>query len=44
MLAILAGCFEMALEDETAPVEIETGLTSRPKGGLKLKLKRIEGW
>ena len=44
LLAILVGYFEMSLADATEPVEIVTGLTSRPKGGLNVRLRRVPGW
>ncbi|KAK5116147.1 hypothetical protein LTR62_008473 [Meristemomyces frigidus] len=44
LLAVLVGCFEMDLEDPGREVQIVTGLTSRPKGGLNVRLRRVDGW
>ncbi len=44
LLAALVGRFEMELPDPKAPIEIETGITQRPKGGLPLRMKVLDGW
>ncbi|EED14436.1 cytochrome P450, putative [Talaromyces stipitatus ATCC 10500] len=41
LLAALVGSFKMELEDNTAELVIETGLTSRPKDGLRVRLRPI---
>ncbi|KAJ5880893.1 uncharacterized protein N7473_011946 [Penicillium subrubescens] len=40
LLAALAGTFEMTLAEESE-IFIETGLTSRPKGGLRVQFRRV---
>ncbi|KAF3385029.1 Cytochrome P450 3A13 [Penicillium rolfsii] len=40
LLAALAGTFEMTLAEQSEIV-IETGLTSRPKGGLRVQFRRV---
>lgn len=40
LLAALAGAFEMTLAEESEIV-IESGLTSRPKGGLRVHFRRV---
>lgn len=40
LLAALAGTFEMTLAEESEII-IETGLTSRPKGGLRVRFRRV---
>lgn len=44
LLAVLVGSFEMELDDKYAAIEMETGLTSKPKGGLKVRMKNLAGW
>ena len=44
LLAALVGRFEMELEDPDMEIKIQTGITSRIKGGLKIRLKEVEGW
>lgn len=41
LLAALVGRFEMELEDPDKPLEIAGGITSSPKGGLRIKMKEI---
>jgi hypothetical protein len=43
-LAAFVGRFEVELENNDAVIEIETGITARPKGGLRLRMKALEGW
>ncbi|KAL9070873.1 MAG: hypothetical protein Q9157_005666 [Trypethelium eluteriae] len=43
LLAVLVGSFEFELVDHEE-VQIVTGLTSRPKGGLKVAMKKTRGW
>ena len=44
LLAAVVGRFEMELSNKDAVIEIETGITSRPKGGLPLRMTVLEGW
>ncbi|MCJ1477757.1 hypothetical protein MMC13_006430 [Lambiella insularis] len=44
LLAAVVGRFEMELLDKDAPHEIQTGVTSRPKGGMELRTRIVEGW
>ena len=44
LLASLVGRFELELEDPERKVEIQGGITNRPKGGMRIKLKVVEGW
>ncbi|KAK3679776.1 hypothetical protein LTR78_000152 [Recurvomyces mirabilis] len=44
LLAVLVGCFEMELADPGKEIKIVTGLTSRPKGGLNVRMQRVSGW
>ena len=44
LLAAIVGRFEMDLLDKDAVIEIETGITARPKGGLPLRMTVLEGW
>ncbi|KAK4565841.1 hypothetical protein LTR86_003690 [Recurvomyces mirabilis] len=44
LLAVLVGCFEMELADPDKEIKIVTGLTSRPKGGLNVRMQRVSGW
>ncbi|KAJ9640397.1 hypothetical protein H2201_002556 [Coniosporium apollinis] len=44
LVAAWAGRFEMALEKEDYVLEIGGGITSKPKGGLNVRLTAIEGW
>jgi cytochrome P450 len=41
LLAALVGRFEMELEEPNKPLEIAGGITSGPKGGLRIKMKEI---
>jgi cytochrome P450 len=41
LLAAIVGTFEMELEDSTSELVIETGLTSRPKDGLRVRLRPV---
>ncbi|KAF1976840.1 cytochrome P450 [Bimuria novae-zelandiae CBS 107.79] len=42
LLAALVGRFEMELEDEGKVLEISAGITSTPKGGLRVKMMEVE--
>ena len=44
LVAGLFGRFEMELEDKEAEIDIAGGITAKPKGGLKLRMRTIEGW
>ena len=44
LLAAIVGRFEMELEDKDAKIELENGITARPKGGLPLRMKMLDGW
>ena len=44
LLASLVGRYEMALEDPVRDIEIKGGITARPKDGLMVRMRRIEGW
>ncbi|KAL8977338.1 MAG: hypothetical protein Q9205_006837 [Flavoplaca limonia] len=44
LLAGLVGRFEMELENPEAAMKIQTGITARPKGGLNVKMRAVEGW
>jgi cytochrome P450 len=41
LLAAMVGTFDMELEDSTSELVIETGLTSRPKDGLRVRLRPV---
>ena len=44
LLAGLVGRFEMEMEDPNLDVKIQTGITSRIKGGLRIRMKDLDGW
>ena len=44
LLASIVGRFEMVLEDPDMVIEIKGGITARPKGGLPVRLRKVEGW
>ncbi|KAH7057107.1 cytochrome P450 [Macrophomina phaseolina] len=44
LLAAWVGRFEMELVDPDTPLELVSGVTARPKGGLSVKLKAVDGW
>ncbi|MCJ1309698.1 hypothetical protein MMC25_003358 [Agyrium rufum] len=44
LVAALVGRFKIELEDLTAEVGTEGQLTSKPKGGVEVKLTILEGW
>ncbi|KAL8703504.1 MAG: hypothetical protein Q9201_003314 [Fulgogasparrea decipioides] len=44
LLAAMVGRFEMELENPDREIEIQAGLTSRPKGGLPVKMNIVAGW
>ncbi|EGE03741.1 cytochrome P450 monooxygenase [Trichophyton equinum CBS 127.97] len=44
LVAVLAGRFEMELEDPDKELEITPGITNRPADGVRARLKVLEGW
>lgn len=44
LLASLIGRFEFELADKDFALEIQGGITARPKGGLNVRMRQIEGW
>lgn len=44
LLAALVGRFEMELKDKDREVEIMGGITSRPKGGMPVRMRVVKGW
>lgn len=43
LVAGLVGRFEIELEDPNWELEIQGGITARPKGGLKVRLRDVDG-
>lgn len=44
LLAALVGRFEMELADPEREIELDRGITVKPKGGLPVRMRVIEGW
>ncbi len=44
LVAALVGRFEMALEEADYVPEVKGGVTARPKGGLKVRMRALQGW
>ena len=44
LLGALVGTFEFELENPDAEIKIQGGITNKPKGGLPVKLKVVNGW
>ncbi|MCJ1462021.1 hypothetical protein MMC07_000621 [Pseudocyphellaria aurata] len=44
LLAALVGRFEMELEDADREIETDMGFTLKPKDGLRVRMRPIEGW
>lgn len=44
IVAGLVGSFEFSLNDPDLKLEIQGGLTAKPKGGLEVNIKALEGW
>ncbi|ORY03741.1 cytochrome P450 [Clohesyomyces aquaticus] len=44
LMAALVGQFEFEFEDPDWKLEIQGGITARPKGGLNIKVKPVEGF
>jgi cytochrome P450 len=44
LLAAFVGNFEFEMRDPNEEIEIKGGVTARPKNGMHIKLKVVEGW
>ncbi|KAL9604660.1 MAG: hypothetical protein Q9219_000380 [cf. Caloplaca sp. 3 TL-2023] len=44
LVAGLVGRFEMELEDKEKEIEVSSGITARPKDGLRVRMRAVEGW
>ena len=44
LLAGLVGRFEMELEEPEREIDFQTGITMRIKGGLRVRMKEVQGW
>lgn len=44
LLAAFVGTFEFEMSDPDEVIEIKGGVTAKPKNGLHIKLKVVEGW
>ena len=44
LLAAVIGRFEVELEPKDKEIGVETGIVARPKGGLKLRMRVVDGW
>ena len=44
LVAGLVGRFEMALEDPDRKIDIRGGITARPEGGMRVRMKALGGW
>jgi cytochrome P450 len=44
LVAVLVGRFEIELEPKDRKIELESGIVTRPKGGLPLRMKVVDGW
>ncbi|KAL8679912.1 MAG: hypothetical protein Q9186_003826 [Xanthomendoza sp. 1 TL-2023] len=44
LMAGLVGRFEMEMEDPGMEIKVQTGITARIKGGLKVRMRAVEGW
>lgn len=44
LVAALVGRFDFELEDDKMEIRVKGGITARPKDGLKVKMKALEGW
>jgi cytochrome P450 len=44
LLAAFVGKFEFEMRDPNEKIEIKGGVTARPKNGMHIKLKVVEGW
>ena len=43
LVAAIVGKFDMELESNV-PAEVQGGITAKPKGGLNVRLRALEGW
>lgn len=44
LVAAIVGRFEMELENLDGAIERQDGITSKPKGGLPVRMRALEGW
>jgi cytochrome P450 len=44
LMAAFVGRYEFELEDKSWELKIQGGITARPKGGLRIRLKEVDGW
>lgn len=44
LVAALVGRFEMEMEDPKQEFEIKGGITSKPSGGVAIRMRAVEGW
>ena len=44
LVASLVGRFEMELQDPDVQLDIGGGITAKPKGGLMVRMREVEGW
>jgi cytochrome P450 len=44
LLAALVGRFEMELADKDRVIELVGGITTKPKGGLPVRMRMLDGW
>lgn len=44
LLASIVGYYQFELHPKDKEVEVQSGITMRPKGGLDLRMKVVEGW
>ncbi|KAF2795433.1 cytochrome P450 [Melanomma pulvis-pyrius CBS 109.77] len=44
LMAALVGRFDLEFEDPNWKLQIQGGITARPKGGLKIRIREVEGW
>ena len=44
LLGAVVGRFELELEDEEREIEIKGGITARPLGGIRVRMRPVEGW
>lgn len=44
LLAAVVGRFEFELEPKDMKIEYQSGLVQRPKGGVNLRMKVVDGW
>ena len=44
LLAAFVGSWEFEMVDPGKEIEVKGGVTARPKGGIEVYLKPVEGW